>query len=427
MAAKQMADESILSDDFIRQLIDVGEVDILVGVPTHNDAKTVAPAMRAIQEGIVKTFPRERAVILNADGGSNDGTPDVIMGASIDDLHRSFNGYTLRTLHAISTRYGNSPSSAAALRTILAAAELLRAKACTVICPESANIEAEGVANLLRPIYRDHFDFVAPIYRRHKFEGILLTNLLYPMTRALFGQRVREPYASEFAFSGRLASQFLNRHQWSEESKDYDPELELTVTALSDGCRICQTFLGTRSPTKRQSRDLVDAMRQTVGVLFSSLDATFSIWSGKTASQPVPTNGPEFELSVDPLRINRKQLKEMFSAGVLELESVLKSILSSATLSELQQLAKADEDEFRFHPELWVKTVYEFAASYHNAVMSRDHIVQALVPLYRGRMFTFLVENRTASAAEVGNYIESLCLEFERLKPYLLELWNGRK
>jgi hypothetical protein len=422
-----MADESILSDDFIRQLIDVGEVDILVGVPTHNDAKTVEPAIRAIQEGIVKTFPRERAVILNADGGSNDGTPDVIMGASIDELHRSFNGYTLRTLHAISTRYANAPSSAAALRTILAAAELLRAKACTVICPESPNIEADGVASLLRPIYRDHFDFVAPIYRRHKFEGILLTNLLYPMTRALFGQRVREPYASEFAFSGRLASQFLNRHQWNEESKDYDPELELTVTALSDGCRVCQTFLGTRSPTKRQSRDLVDAMRQTVGVLFSALDGTFPIWSVKTASQPVPTNGPEFELSVDPLRINRKQLKEMFSAGVLELESVLKSILSAATLSELQQLAKADEDKFRFHPELWVRTVYEFAASYHNAVMSRDHIVQALVPLYRGRMFTFLVENRTTSAAEVGNNIESLCLEFERVKPYLLELWNGRK
>src|SRR5437868_2940544 len=170
MAAKQMADESILSDDFIRQLIDVGEVDILVGVPTHNDAKTVAPAMRAIQEGIVKTFPRERAVILNADGGSNDGTPDVIMGASIDDLHRSFNGYTLRTLHAISTRYANAPSSAAALRTILAAADWLRAQACTVICPESANIEAEAVANLLRALYRELFDLVAPGHRRPQFD-----------------------------------------------------------------------------------------------------------------------------------------------------------------------------------------------------------------------------------------------------------------
>lgn len=422
-----MADENILSDDFIRQLIDVGEVDILVGVPTHNDAKTVEPAIRAVQAGIIKTFPRERAVILNADGGSSDGTPDVIMGASIDDVHRSFDGYTLRTLHAISTRYANTPSSTAALHTILAAAELLRAKACTVICPDSGSIEPEGIANLLRPVYRDQFDLVAPIYRRHKFEGILLTNLLYPMTRALFGQRVREPYASEFAFSGRLASQFLNQHKWNSESEDYDPELELTITALSDGCRVCQAFLGSRTPTKPHVRDLVHAMRQTVGLLFSSLDSTFAIWSTRSASQPVPTIGPEFDVSVDPMRVNRKQLKQMFSAGVLELESVLKAIVTPATLGELSQIATLDEDEFRFPPELWVKTVYEFAASYHKSVMSRDHILQALVPLYRGRMFTFLVENRTASAAEVANNIESLCLEFERLKPYLLELWNGRK
>jgi len=296
-----------------------------------------------------------------------------------------------------------------------------------VICPESDNIEAEGVANLLRPVYRDHFDFVAPIYRRHKFEGVLLSNLLYPMTRALFGQRIREPYASEFAFSGRLASQFLSQNKWSEESQDYDPELGLTISALSDGCRVCQAFLGTRPPIKRQSRDLVHAMRQTVGVLFSSLESTFQVWSSKTASQPVPTLGPEFDVSTDPMRINRKQLKEMFSAGVLDLESVLRSILASSTLAELQQIAALPEDEFRFHPELWVKTVYEFAASYYKSVMSRDHILQALVPLYRGRMFTFLVENRTSSAAEVGNNIENLCLEFERLKPYLLELWNGRK
>jgi len=422
-----MPEESILTDDFIRQLIDVGEVDILVGVPTHNDAKTVEPTIRAVQAGIIKAFPRERAVIINADGGSTDGTPDVILGASIDDVHRSFDGYTLRTLHAISTRYANTPSNATALRTILAAAELLRAKACTVICPETPNIEPQGVANLLGPIYRDHFDLVAPIYRRHKFEGVLLTNLLYPMTRALFGQRIREPYASEFGFSARLAMQFLTEHKWTEDAKELDPELVLTINALSDGCRVCQTFLGERTQTRRQSRDLVHAMRQTVGVLFSSLENTFPVWSSRTGSQPVPTSGPEFDISTEPLRVNRKQLKEMFSAGVLELESVLKSILSPTTLGELQRIAALDEDDFRFDAVLWVRTVYEFAASYHKSVMSRDHILQALVPLYRGRMFTFLVENRTASAAEVGNNIESLCLEFERLKPYLLELWNGRK
>src|SRR5207248_88886 len=98
MAAKQMADESILSDDFIRQLIDVGVVDILVGVPTHNDAKTAAPAMRAIQEGIVKTFPRERAVILNAEEGPEDRTAHVGIASSDYHLHLIVQGYAPQAL-----------------------------------------------------------------------------------------------------------------------------------------------------------------------------------------------------------------------------------------------------------------------------------------------------------------------------------------
>jgi hypothetical protein len=74
-----------------------------------------------------------------------------------------------------------------------------------------------------------------------------------------------------------------------------------------------------------------------------------------------------------------------------------------------------------------VKTVYEFAAAYQNSVISRDHIIQALAPLFRGRALTFLMENRNGSAANVENNVEALCLEFERMKPYLLEKWNGGK
>ena len=85
------------------------------------------------------------------------------------------------------------------------------------------------------------------------------------------------------------------------------------------------------------------------------------------------------------------------------------------------------EDEFRYPAELWVRTVYEFAASYRKSVISRDHIIQALAPLFRGRAFTFMVENRNASADDVENNVEGLCLEFERLKPYLLQLWKSRE
>lgn len=422
-----MAEESVLTDDFIRQLIDVGEVDILIGLATDNNAGTVGPILRTIQAGLLKSFPRERTVIINADGGSRDGTTELVTGASVDDVRRAYSGQTLRTLHSVSTRYAASPSSETALRTILAAGELLRAKACAVISPESTSIEPEWIARLLRPIYYENFDLVTPIYRRHKFEGLLMKNLVYPMTRAVYGRRIREPYAAEFGFSGRLGSDFLARDIWEHDGARFGREMELAISAITGDYRICQTFLGAKERAERRGADLVPAMRQTVAVLFSSMDTTFPFWSNGHGSQAIPTAGPEYDVSLESVRINRKRLKQMFSDGVAELEPVFRSILSESTLSTLQHIASHGEEEFHYPAELWARTVYEFAASYHKSVISRDHIIQALAPLYRGRVFTFLTENRSGSAEDVENNIEHLCCEFERSKPYLVELCNGGK
>jgi len=423
----ELAEESFLTDDFLRQLINVGEVDILVGLPTHNNAKTVGSIVQTIQSGILGGFPRERAVIINADGGSRDGTPELVTGVSIDDARPASNMYALRTLHSISTKYASSPDSGVALRTILAAAELLRAKACVVMSPESANIEPEWLSKLLGPIYRDGFDLVTPTYRRHKFEGMLITNLLYPMTRALYGLRIREAYSPEFGFSGRLGSQFLGQNIWNDGTGGASVELRFTLAAIAGKYRVCQSFLGEKIHVERHAADLVPALRQTVGALFSALEPDFPVWSAVAGSQPALTTGADQEVLLEPLRVNRKRLREMFSTGVAELESVFQSILSPATLAELQGIARMGEEDFHYPAELWVKTVYEFAASYQKSVISRDHIIQALAPLFRGRVVTFLMENRNASAGDVEDNIEALCLEFERLKPYLLQLWKFRE
>jgi hypothetical protein len=427
MTEVRLAEESFLTDDFLGQLISVGEVDILVGVPTCNNAKTIGSIVETIQAGILAFFPRERAAIINTDGGSRDGTPELVVSAAIGDARRGSKPYALRTLPSISTRYASSPASGTALRTILAASELLRAKACAVISPESTQITADWLASLLRPVYAETFDLVLPTYRRHRFDGILLTNLLYPMTRALYGSKIREPYASEFAFSGRLGSQFLAQNPWHEETARAGSEIQFTLAAIAGEYRICQSFLGTKEHVERHSADLVPAMRQTVGALFSSMEPNFSLWNTKTASQPIPTTGAEAEFTLEPLRINRKRLREMFSTGVAELESVFQSILSPSTLAELQRIAGLQEVRFHYPPDLWARTVYEFAAAYHKSVISRDHIIQALAPLFRGRALTFLMENRNGSADDVENNVEGLCLEFEQMKPYLLEIWNGKE
>lgn len=423
-----MAEETLLTDDFVRQLINVGEVDLVVGLSTHNNSKTIEPVVRTIQAGILKCFPRDRAAIINADGGSHDGTPELVTGASIDDLWRASKVYALRTLHAITTRYDGTHDPSAGLRTILAAADLLHAKACVIISPDSTAIEPDWLQRLARPIYDDNIDLVCPLYRRKRSEGVLMRNLLYPMTRSMYGQRVREPYASEFAISSRFIGDFLNREIGNEDWSRMGPEISLTITAITGKYRIGQSFLGTKeTPARGAAGDLVAVMRRTVGALFFSMDKNFPAWSTITGSEPINTRDGQPESTPDSARINRKGLRDMFATGVAELEPVFRSILSPSTLSELQRIATLEVGDFNYPADLWVKTVFEFAASYHKSVMNRDHILQALVPLYRGRSLTFLQENRDGSAESDEIREESLCGEFERLKPYLLEIWGDGK
>src|SRR6202011_2901504 len=145
-----------------------------------------------------QNFIRERVVILNVDGGSTDHTTEVV---SAMDGRRAvgYRGLTsLRTVHRVTTQYAKSPSQGAALRTVLATADLLRARSCAVVSPATTNLDASWIANLLRPAYRQQFEFVAPMYVRSKNQGLLARNLLYPMTRAVFGQRIREAYSEEW-------------------------------------------------------------------------------------------------------------------------------------------------------------------------------------------------------------------------------------
>jgi hypothetical protein len=77
-----------------------------------------------------------------------------------------------------------------------------------------------------------------------------------------------------------------------------------------------------------------------------------------------------------------------------------------------------------FENALWARTLYDFASAYHHNLLDRDHLVQALVPLYRGRIYSFFLQHANSSPVEMEADSENLCLELERQKPYLIERWK---
>jgi hypothetical protein len=424
--ARNLAEDILLGDDFIRQLMSVGEVDLLIGIPSYNSAITIAQTVRAIEESVHQNFVRDRIVIVNVDGGSTDNTTEVFLES---DRRKAFDrrGLTsLRTIHRVSWQYGKTPSLGMAVRTIVAATDLLRARSCAVVSSTTIDLTASWVTNLLRPVHKEKFEYVSPLYARNRYEGLLSRNLLYPMVRAIFGLRMREVYSSEWAFSGRLAAHYLDQDVWAEEPVRARPEGWLAITAMCSGYACCQSFLGQKGAPTVGGVDTVEAIRQTVGNLFWCMERYQEHWLDRVGSQPVPTFGPEHEILNNGAPSNPEKIFELFRTGVAELEPVLASILTQETHRQLNGIASEDAEKFRFGCELLVRALYEFAASYHHAVINRDHIVQALVPLYRGRLYSYLLQHAHSSVEEMQADSELLCLEFERQKPYLIEKWNAK-
>ena len=78
--------------------------------------------VRAVQAGLVKYFPQARSVIVNSDGGSGDGTTEMVDTATIGDARSSCRtGST--PVYRITTPYHGIPGKGSAFRTILEIAD----------------------------------------------------------------------------------------------------------------------------------------------------------------------------------------------------------------------------------------------------------------------------------------------------------------
>jgi glucosylglycerate synthase len=420
-----LPEESFLTDDLLRQLMSVGEVDLIVGIPSHDHAETIGRTVEAIEESFQHEFRRERVVIINVDAGSQDGTAEAFLKACLHKNSNSRGLTSLRTEHRVVAHCG-SPSPGPALRTIVTAADLLRAKACAVVSPGTPNLDPEWIGKLLRPAYQQNCDFIAPLYSRQRYDGLLARVLLYPMTRAIFGRRIRELHSTEFGFSGRLASICASQDVWHEAAVQDLPETWMAITAISSGLSCCQSYLGPKLRSLAGTTDIVTVVRQAVGALFWCVDSCQPDWIDQTGSEAVPTFGPDHALSEERSQVNLERIFELFQSGVAELSPILDSILSAEANEEIQRVATQDARTFHFDNALWTKTLYDFASSYHHTVLNRDHLIQALVPLYRGKIYSYLLQHENSSADEIEADSENLCLEFERQKPYLIQRWKVR-
>ncbi|MDO8427018.1 MAG: glycosyltransferase [Deltaproteobacteria bacterium] len=400
-----------------------GPADIVVGIASYNNSKTIGHVVRAVDAGLGKYFPQDRALIINSDGGSTDNTPEIVLNATID--HKTvFLPHRVTPVNRITAPYHGIPGKGSAFRTIFQSVISAGARACCVVDADLRSITPEWIELLIAPVLKEGFDFVAPLYTRHKYDGTITNSIIYPVTRALYGKKIRQPIGGEFGFSGKMAEFYLKQDVWETDVARFGIDIWMTTEALANQLSVCQSYLGAKiHDPKDPGTDLRDMFVQVVGSLFSLTEKHYKEWKDKKDSVDVPTFGFKYSVGVVPIKANIERMLTGFKVGVNNLKEVWARFLGQDAITAIEGASRKDTGGFRFPKELWARVVYDFMLASRHRRLPEEHLLRSLLPLYFGRTASFFLEVEDLSDDEAEDEVERVCMEYERQKGYLLERW----
>ena len=391
---------------------------IVVGVPSCNHAGTVASVLRTAQAGLGEFFSEQSSLLVSADARSSDGTREQIRG--------------LRPENPLLRELGPADGGAASpgvevreLRMILELAHEVRARACLVLDASVTSMSADWVAHLVHPIIDEPFDMVVPCFARHKLDGAISNGIVYPLTRALYGKRVRQPLGSVFALSGRLVERFLARRVWDIDVSALATDARALSEAICGEFAVCQAFLGPAEHAgSGPSLDLSSILAGVLGSVFDEMNHNVAFWQKVRGSEPVRWFGTPVEIAGNPPPADAHKMWESFRLGCRTLQDVWSVVLPPATLLALKYLAQEEVAGAPLADDLWARIVYDFALGYRLHVMNRGHLLRALTPLYLGWLASFVREMAAAPSQDVERRVQQLSMVYEVQKPYLISRWR---
>ncbi|MGI8878230.1 MAG: glycosyltransferase [Candidatus Limnocylindria bacterium] len=373
----------------------IGTADVVVGIPSFRNAATIGHVARAVASGLLGGFPHLKAVIVSSDGGSDDGTTQVVLD-------------TVRDVPVIAGSYRGLPGKGSALRAIFECTSGLGARAGAVVDSDLRSITPQWVQRLLGPVLDGTVDYVTPLYARHKHDGTITNTIAYPLTRALYGVRVRQPIGGEFGFSGELARRFVESGDWSGHIARFGIDIHMTTTALVSGARIAQAFLGAKiHDPKDPGSDLAPMFTQVVATLFDLAGRNAARWRDVTRSRGAPVVGDVEPVEPEVVNASTGTLRAKHAAGSDEHGAMWDEVLGRAPDA-------LDARE-------WARIVYAFLAAALRDPARRDRLVQALVPLYFGRVARFIDDAADLSTTESERLVEDQAAAFEEEKGSLRE------
>jgi len=393
---------------------DIQAADLVVGIPSYNEAEMISYPTQVASEGLIKYFGDKSSVIINCDNNSPDGTREAFMNTPTE-VPKIY----LSTVPGVKGKGNN-------IRNLFKKSCDLGAEANIILDADLKSITPRWIKNLGEPLFED-FGFVAPLYVRHKYDGTITNNIAYPMIRSVYGRRVRQPIGGDFGFSGELAEIYLRQEDWLPAVAEFGIDIWMTTTAMCHGIPICQSYMGRPKihKPKDPGESLGPMFSQVVGTIFDIMTTKVNFWKEVRWSKPTAIFGfglGEMEMP-PPVYVDTERLYDKFQAGFDSYDPIWKGILSKKVYKKLSEVKTLRFANFEFPANLWAEVLIEFAVAYKKGTYEREKIMECLIALYYGRTCSFVIEVEPMSIQQAEEVIEDQCVVFERSKPYLLGKW----
>ncbi|MFO7986575.1 MAG: glycosyltransferase [Desulfatiglandaceae bacterium] len=399
-----------------KRVEEIESADILVGIPCYNNEATITHVIQMVSHGLAVYYKGMRSVIFVADGGSTDDTREMAKEFQLKPWQEK-----------LVSIYRGPGGKGTALRSLFEAANRLRVRVCAMVDSDLRSITPEWVKFLLDPVLEKDYQFVAPVYVRHKYDGTITNNIVYNLTRALYGKRIRQPIGGDFAVSRDLARFYIEQDVWNTDVARFGIDIWMTTSAITQGFRICQSNLGAKvHDAKDPGQHLGPMFRQVLSALFTQMERYESYWKRIQGSEPVETFGFEGYVEPEPVQVNLEGMIEQFKAGYGHFSPLWKTIFCKDSFLQIQNTAKMEAGDFHLPTDSWVQILYELAATFHLWEINRMKLLDVMTPLYYARVASFVRQTWDMSSREAEALVEEQAAKFEENKQYLITVWEEK-
>lgn len=419
-----MADQDVVASQIAELLQVHSGAEIVIGLPSYNNAETIAGVVRATRLGLGESFSEKKAIIVSIDGGSTDGTLDRIAEVSLES------GAPLVVVRLPGSDfvvpYHGIARKGEALHVTMQIARQSGARLCLMLSPDVAAPSSVVIERLAAPVLLEDFDLALPLYLRHKFDGAITSSIVRPFVQALYGRRVQQPMGAEYALSPALVERCLAQNVWGTDLSRFGSDIWPTTQAMSGAFKICHVSLGAKNQARPSAPvDLATTLNQVMGSLFDDMIRNAHVWQRVRGSSPIEVIGAPVGGTALPVTFDCRKLVESLCLGLRNLQDVWALVLAPATLFELRRAAALPPETFALPDSLWCRVLFDFALGYRLRTINRSHLLAAFLPLYLGWLGAFVREMQDASAGEAERRVEQLCRVYESEKPYLMSRWRS--